>query len=283
MITSLQNEQVKHVVSLHEKKGRKEFNEFLVEGKRFVQEALLRNANIKKIYYCADPAAELFVGEESADIGYHDTSLIAIPRLIHEAKQHLIDIEEVSDAAMRKMSATEEPQGILAVVEKPTYDWQDIRIENNTMLLVIDSIQDPGNLGTILRTALAADVTQIILTKRTVDIYNPKVLRSSMGSVFSQVILSDKTPQEVENMCRSNHCAMVILAMDGTSIYRSDIHHDYPLALIIGSEAVGPDVYFMEKADKKITIPMFNNVESLNASMAAGIFLYEMRRQGQFL
>lgn len=272
MITSLQNEQVKHVVSLHDKKGRKEFNEFLVEGKRFVQEALLRNAEIKRIYYCTEATAGL------STIKGH-----AISQLIHEADRQHINLEEVSDVVMRKMSATEEPQGILAVIEKPTYDWQDIRIENNTILLIIDGIQDPGNLGTILRTALAANVTQLILTKTTVDLYNPKVLRSSMGSIFSQVILSDKTPQEVENMCRSNHCTLIVSAMDGASIYQSDIRDDYPLALIIGNEAVGPDGYFMENADKKYAIPMFNNVESLNASMAAGIFLYEIRRQGQFL
>ncbi|UWG97803.1 RNA methyltransferase [Dehalobacter sp. DCM] len=271
MITSLQNEQVKHVVSLHEKKGRNEFGEFLVEGKRFVQEALLRKAIIRKIYYCADSDAT------------NNELMITIPQLIQEAEKQHTHYEEVSETVMRKMSATEEPQGIVAIVRKPIFDWQDIRIEENTILLVIDGIQDPGNLGTILRTALAADVTQIILTKKTVDVYNPKVLRSSMGSIFSQTIILNKTPQEVGNICRSNQCTMVVSAMDGSSIYRSDIRKDYPLALIIGNEAIGPDAFFTEKADKKYAIPMFNHVESLNASMAAGIFLYEMRRQGQFL
>ncbi len=274
MIVSLQNEQVKHVVSLHDKKGRKEYREFLVEGKRFVQEAILRQAQLKKIYYTAQDAAM-----EKSDL----QQSLSIGGLVTEIRALGIEAEEVSEAVMRKMSATEEPQGILGIIRKTEFDWQDILIEKDTILLVVDGIQDPGNLGTILRTALAADVKQIILTKKTVDLYNPKVLRSSMGSVFSEVILADKTPEEIAIFCRQKECSMVVSTMGGTSIFKTNIREDYPLALIMGNEATGPSAFFMEKAAKHYSIPMFNNVESLNASMAAGIFLYEMRRQGQFL
>ena len=169
----MQNEQVKHVVSLHSNKNRKEFGEFIVEGKRFVQEALLRKAKINKIYYCP----------QNEKISY----------LIEQALQKQIPVEEVTEAVMHKMSTTKEPQDILAIAEKHEYDWQDISLNKNSILLIIDQIQDPGNLGTILRTALAADVQDIIMTKGTVDIYNPKVLRSSMGAIFSlRILLEDR-------------------------------------------------------------------------------------------
>lgn len=268
MITSLQNQLVKHVAALHEKKGRKQYGEFLIEGKRFVQEALLRKAKIKTIYYCLGKSEELRLKDFN---------------LIDYASETGIALEEVSFEVMRKMSATEQSQGILAVIEMPGYDWENLSMERSTILLILDGIQDPGNLGTIFRTALAADVKQIILTERTADPYNPKVLRSSMGSIFSQIILKNKSPEEIAIFCSKHKYKMVISDIGGKSIFEQHLSEEYPLALIIGSEAEGPSDYFSHKAELKFSIPMFNNVESLNAAMSAGIFLYELRRQGQFL
>ncbi len=262
MITSLQNEQVKHVVALHKNKGRSESEEYLVEGKRFVKEAFSRQAQVKKIYYVT-------TGE--------------LTNLVEQAIFLGIPVQEVSEDVMRKMAATEEPQGILAIIEKTYPGWENIITAKNTIILVLDNIQDPGNLGTILRTALAADVRQIILTSGTVDLYNPKVMRSSMGSIFSQKILTDKKPQEIVNFFRQNRYTLAISSMEGNSIYSELASTYYPLALVIGNEAIGVSDYFVKQADIKYSIPMFNQVESLNAAMAAGIFLYELRRQGEFL
>lgn len=264
MITSLQNEQVKHIVSLHNSKGRRDHGEYLIEGKRFVEEALLRKAKVNKVYYCTFPNSEVIC-------------------LVDQAMKLGIEAEEVSEPVMRKMSSTEEPQGILARVERTKTDWQDVSADTHSILLIIDNIQDPGNLGSILRTALAADVFQIILTKGTVDLYNPKVLRSTMGAVFSQTVLMDKTPQEVVNFCKEKNVVLAVSTMEGLPIFREDTSSIFPLALVIGNEAFGPSDIFLEHAAKKFSIPMFNNVESLNAAMAAGIFLYELRRQGGFL
>lgn len=265
MITSLQNDQVKQIVALHHNKGRKESKQFLIEGKRFVNEAFLRQAQMKKIFYCSSLT--------SSDI----------PGLMNQAALLGIPVEEVSEAVMRKMSSTQEPQGILAIVEKPDFEWEDIIIDSRTILLVLDDIQDPGNLGTIIRTALAADVRQIVLTKGTVDLFNPKVLRSTMGTIFSQTFLVDKTPEEVVNFCREKNCTLAISTMEGISIFAEGTSPNYPLALVIGNEAFGPSKYFLEMAEKKYSIPMSNKVESLNAAIATGIFLYELRRRVQFL
>jgi TrmH family RNA methyltransferase len=265
MITSLQNEQVKQVVALHKGKGRKEYGQYLIEGKRFVKEAFRRRAKIRKLYYCYN--------SEESDLA----------NLVRQATIMGIPVQEVTDIVLKKMSATQEPQGILAILEKENVDWESIITGKNTILLVINGIQDPGNLGTILRTALAADVSQIILTKGTVDLYNPKVLRSSMGAIFSQKILNDKEPQEIVNFCKANNYTLAIATMEGNSIFKEETSTNYPLALVIGNEAFGPSAYFLEKAAKKYSLPMFNNVESLNVAMATGIFLYELRRQVHFL
>ncbi|RNC62940.1 MAG: 23S rRNA (adenosine(1067)-2'-O)-methyltransferase [Candidatus Dichloromethanomonas elyunquensis] len=268
MIISLQNEQVKHVVSLHHNKGRKDSGEYLIEGKRFVNEAFLRKASIKKIYYMLPIIQDKTV--EAAG-------------LVELAVSLGIPAEEVSENVMKKMSATEEPQGILAIVNKIKFFWSDIRTEDHSLILIVDGVQDPGNLGTILRTALAADVKQVILTKGTVDPYNPKVLRSTMGAIFSQIILTEKTPEEVVNYCSDQHITLAVSTMAGDTIFGEKTCDNYPLALVIGNEAFGPSEYFLKKAIKKYSIPMFNNVESLNVAMAAGIFLYELRRQVRFL
>jgi TrmH family RNA methyltransferase len=265
MITSLQNEQVKHVVALHRGKGRKEYGQYLIEGRRFVKEAFLRKTKILKLFYCFNP--------EESDLA----------NLVKQANIMGIPVEEVTDIVLKKMSATQEPQGILAILEKKNADWENIITGKNTILLVINGIQDPGNLGTILRTALAVDVSQIILTEGTVDLYNPKVLRSTMGTIFSQKILIDKAPQEIVNFCRVNNYTLAIATMEGNSIFKEGTSANYPLALVIGNEAFGPSEYFLNKAEEKYSLPMFNNVESLNVAMATGIFLYELRRQMHFL
>lgn len=262
---------------MHSAKGRKEAGQFLVEGKRFVQEALERNAKIVRIYYCTD------IKELPDDNSYNSKQYLSVAYLVEQAHKEQIPVEEVTEAVMKKISTTKEPQKILAIATKREYNWKDIDLEKKEILLIVDEIQDPGNLGTILRTALAADVRNIVLTKGTVDRYNTKVLRSSMGSVFSLKILTDKTPEEITNFCKSNNYIITVSTMEGNSIYQEKISENLPLALVLGNEAFGPAKIFHEEADKRLSIPMFNTVESLNVAIAAGIFLFEIRRQLGFL
>ena len=268
---------MKQVVTLHSTKGRKEAGQFLVEGKRFVQEALERNAKITRIYYCSD------IKELQDDNSYNFKQYLSVANLVEQAHKEQIPVEEVTETVMRKISTTKEPQRILAIAAKGEYDWKDIDLEKKDILLIVDEIQDPGNLGTILRTALAADVRNIVLTKGTVDIYNTKVLRSSMGAIFSLKILTDKIPEEITNFCKTNNYSLTISTMEGTSIYNEKISGNIPLALVVGNEAFGSAKIFHQEADKKLSIPMFNTVESLNVAIAAGIFLFEIRRQLRFL
>ncbi|TGE31061.1 RNA methyltransferase [Desulfosporosinus sp. Sb-LF] len=264
MIESLQNEQVKYVASLQRRKAREEAQLFVVEGWRFVEEALSRNAPIKKIYVCPERSPL-------------DWQLI-----LNRLHERSIPFEEVDERVLRKMSATEEPQGILAVVRQTGYSWLDIHIDRHSVLLIVDGVQDPGNLGTILRTALAAGVRNVCLTPGTVDLYNPKVLRSTMGALFSLILLPDKQPEDILNFCRDRGLRVLVGDIEGSSLYRTRLTAG-PLALVVGNEGKGPSLSFRSADIQRVTIPMAQDVESLNVAMATGILLYEIVRQRDFL
>lgn len=260
---SLQNEQVKQVVNLRRRKGREEARQFVVEGRRFVEEALNREAGILRVFKC--PQREQPEWK---------------PLLI-ELENRQVPIIEIDDRILYKISSTVEPQGILAVVQQPCFTWEDIRVDSRTVLLIIDGVQDPGNLGTILRTALAAGVHHVCLTKGTVDVYNNKVLRSTMGAIFSLKILADLSAGEIIEYCSLRALKLITADLQGEVIYGS-VMLKPPLALVVGNEANGPSPLFRDLARQRLKIPMDHNVESLNVAMATGILLYEIVRQRDF-
>jgi len=264
MIESLQNEQVKYVVSLQRRKAREEAQLFVIEGWRFVEEGVRRNAPIKKIFYCLEREP------------------LEWQPLLTRLREQCIPFEEVDARVLRKMSATEEPQGILAVVRQTNYSWSDLYINPKTVVLIIDGIQDPGNLGTILRTALASGVRYVCLTTGTVDLYNPKVLRSTMGAVFSLVLLPDQQPEDILDFCRRQRLSVFMGDIQGVPIYQTKLS-DGPLALVVGNEGKGPSLSFRDADIQQVTIPMEQEVESLNVAIATGILLYEIVRQRDFL
>jgi len=264
MIESLQNEQVKHVVSLQWPKARAQAQLFVVEGWRFVAEAVRRNAPITKVFVCLDRETPEW---ES----------------LHEALcERGIAYEEVNQRVLRKMTATEEPQGILAVVRQTSYTWADLQIDRKSVLLILDGIQDPGNLGTILRTALASGVSYVCLTPGTVDLYNPKVLRSTMGAIFSLVLLPGQLPEDILGFCKEQGLSVFMGDILGSSVYHTQLTEG-PLALVVGNEGKGPSPVFRNDEVHCVTIPMTHDVESLNVAIATGILLYEIVRQREFL
>lgn len=267
MITSLQNEQVKHVISLHKKKGREEWSQFLIEGRRFVQDALMRQAPVAKVFLCPDQ-----LGPEEDG-------------LLEGIKEKGIPVVWVDWKVMDRMSATEEAQGILAIVDKTEISWEDwAGTGEQGCWLIVDGVQDPGNLGTMMRTALAAGVTQVVMSKGTVDIYNPKVLRATMGTFFSMKVLTDQEPEEILHYCSRYDIKPVTADMGGISLYEKEVEFWHlPLALIVGNEGNGPCALFRGQRIEKISIPMANQVESLNVGMAAGIILYERFRRNSLV
>ena len=262
IITSKDNSKIKYIRSLQQKKYREREKKYLVEGLRFAEEALGYPADIDTVVYT--PA--LMEGRRGRD-------------LVAKAAALGLTLVAVSDTVFKELSGTETPQGIMAVMkmdEKPFAP--DAIADEGGLLLVVDGVQDPGNLGTIVRTADAAGVKNIILLKGTVDIYNPKTLRSTMGSVFRVNCHIWNDSLELAALFRDKGIRLYVAsAGGGKTIYEAD--YNGPVALVLGSEAAGPGAVLTEQADSVITIPMLGNAESLNVAVAAGIIIFEAVRQ----
>jgi RNA methyltransferase, TrmH family len=255
VITSSQNPKLKLVRSLMGRpKERREANAFVIEGVRLVEEAVSAGWKFRFVLY-SDGLSER--GQDLIKI------LIA----------NRIDVEEVSGDLLQKASETETPQSILAVLE-----FCQLSIpEHPGFILIPDQIRDPGNLGTLLRTAAATGVQAVFLPPDTTDAFAPKVVRSGMGAHFKLPIHS-LSWEEIKE--RTNHLDTYIADMEGRVCWEMDLRS--PLALIIGSEAEGASQAARDLATYRISIPMAGTVESLNAGVAGSVLMFEVVRQRKY-
>jgi TrmH family RNA methyltransferase len=192
-----------------------------------------------------------------------------------------VDVEEISASLMKSLSETESPQGIVAVLELiqlPTLaPYTSVGVTNSpNFVLIPDQIRNPGNLGTLLRTAAAAGVQAVLLPPETTDAFAPKVVRSGMGAHFRLPIYL-MSWEEIQRFCESENLRIYLADMEGQSCWETDLHQ--PVALIIGSEADGASESARKLANQKISIPMNGNVESLNAGVAGSVLMFEVVRQ----
>lgn len=263
-ISSPANEKIKLVTQLQSKaSARRKQKMFVVEGIRMYEEI---------------PASELvatYVSEK-----YYDETIKA-GKLSKEAKANLSirDYYIVADSVFKNMSDTVTPQGILAIVKQKEYSLEDI-INNgkDKVFIVLESIQDPGNLGTIVRTAEGAGVAGIIMNKETVDIYNSKVIRSTMGSVYRVPFMVTENLSETIEELKKNNVTVFAAHLKGDEYYAQNLYEG-SVAFLIGNEGNGLSDEIAKKADKYVKIPMDGMVESLNASVASAILMYEAKRQ----
>lgn len=262
-ISSKDNEFIKHIKKLKDKKYRDEANEYIIEGIKLIEEAIKENAAIKQIVIC----------EEN-----EKTNAIS-KSLMYEISKY--DCIYVTKQVFNSITQVVAPQGIFAIVEKgPVYGDELKKQEvdyTQDIIVALDDIQDPGNLGTILRTIDSCGLKQILVSKGTVDSYNPKVVRSTMGAIFRINIV------ECEDLCKSikearkHHFKLQVTTLDSnTTIY--DVDYKKKL-IVIGNEANGVSKEIQDMADEKVKIPMLGKTESLNASVATGVVLYEYTRQ----
>lgn len=257
IISSKENELIKHIKKLKDKKERDASGEYIIEGIKLVKEAIQENANIKQIVVCDDC-------EKSE----------SIPKdLMYEiAKRECI---YVTSKIFNYITEVKAPQGILAIIEK-TNKNQEIDYTQE-IIVALDDVQDPGNLGTILRTVDSIGLTQILVSKGTADCYNPKVVRSTMGAIFRiKVIECEDLAQTLKEIRKHKFKTVVTSLQTENTIYDIDYHKK---VIIIGNEANGVEQQIQESADEKVKIPMLGKTESLNASVATGIVLYEYVRQ----
>lgn len=255
MITSIHNSAIKNVIALQKKgKIRKEQNTFVVEGIKMFSE-------LPKERHIITYVSEGFLSEEN-----------------REALLEHIHYEVVSDKVFQEMSDTKTPQGILSLVKQVHYQLSDLLMGTQPVhFMILEDIQDPGNLGTIFRTAEGAGVTGIIMTKGTVDIYNPKVIRSTMGSVYRIPFLYTENSIEIIYQIKKNAVLYAAHLQADHSYYEEDYRES--CAFLIGNEANGLREETAKLADHWISIPMEGRVESLNAAVAASILMYEVHRQ----
>lgn len=252
VITSSQNSKLKLVRTLMGRaKERREANAFVVEGVRLIEEAVNAGWQFQFALY-SDGLSER--GQT----------------LVETLSTNNIEVDEVAGDLLQKLSDTETPQGILAVLE-----LTNLPIPNSpNFILIPDQIRDPGNLGTLLRTAAATGVQVIFLPPETTDVFSPKILRAGMGAHFRLPIHS-MTWEEIKTQTKG---MQILLAdMDGTSCWETDLRK--PLALIIGGEAEGASDEAQRLAAQKISVPMAGNVESLNAGVAGSVLMFEVVRQ----
>ena len=257
VITSKDNEFVKHVKKLKEKKYRDQSQEFIIEGIKLVKEAIEEKANIKQIIICDN---------------CEDSGIIPKDLMYEIAKYNCV---YVTENILKTMSDVNAPQGIMAIIERNN---NENNIDyNQDIIVVLDDIQDPGNLGTILRTVDSIGLNQILVSKGTADCYNPKVVRSTMGAIFRIKIIECADLEQTLKEIQKNNFKLVVSSLQtNNSLY--DINFNKKV-IIIGNEAKGVEPQIQKMADEKIKIPMLGKTESLNASVATGIILYEYVRQ----
>lgn len=259
-LTGSQNPLIKEVRALKSKSGREEKGLYLIEGIRFVTEALKENIELRYVMF-----SETYL----SDRGSQD--------LLRSIEESSLDSYVIPDSLFASISDTQTPQGILAILNLERKQLKDTELAGE-LLVILDTIKDPGNLGTIIRTADAAGCGGVIVPDGCVDVYNPKVLRSTMGSIFHVPVCHCSNIAEAMNTTRKCGFKLCASHLEGSiSIYDADLSGK--VALIIGSEAEGIGDKTAEEADILIRIPMGGRAESLNAAVAAGIMIFEAVRQ----
>ena len=258
MITSISNIQMKNLIKLQKNaRTRKEQHAFVTEGRKMFEEAkalgIVKRAYISKSYV---EASEEDVEKYFQGIAY----------------------EIVADKVLKEVADTMTPQGILAIVEKPEYRLEDMIAGESVALLLLEDLRDPGNLGTLMRTAEGAGMTGVIMSKETVDLFNPKVVRSTMGSIYRVPFVYVENFTEALGEMQKQEIKIVATDLKGKNAYDEEKYTN-KIGIVIGNEAKGISEETRDRADILVRIPMCGKLESLNASVAGGIMMYEVFRQ----
>lgn len=253
-ITSIQNPTIKLVKELQKKKStRKKQQLFIVEGIRAVQE-IPKHIRIEQV----------LVSEQIEESTYEGLNV----------REVLVVTEEI----FKSISDTQTPQGMMAIVKIPEVSLESLEVEDGPYL-VLENLQDPGNLGTIVRTAHAFDFKGILMTKGCVDLYSPKVVRSTMSSLFYVPVVTDYSIEEIITYLKKSQVTLYTTALTKKAQPIQNIAFNKRMALVIGNEGNGVSEYCLAETDYNMIIPMPGGAESLNASVAAGVCMYEMTRQ----
>jgi TrmH family RNA methyltransferase len=260
MITSQENPGIKFLKSLLTPQGRRKNNSFIIEGFKLFREALTAGSNIEVFFYSP--------GAIESQEGLFLKEII---------RKNTVNSCLISDVLMKSLCDTVSPQGILAVIKKEIDYNEEIDFSDHIWLLAYE-IQDPGNLGTIIRTADAAGVKGIFLSQGTVDVTNPKVIRATMGSFFHIKLFKIKNMESFILNSKKKGVTFITTSVSSGKEY-FNIKYPSPSVLIVGNEGHGLPDDIIQGSDLTVTIPVYGKAESLNVGIASGIILYEIARQ----
>lgn len=260
-ITSPQNQLIKQVCSLQYKKHRDKQGLFVVEGVRLIEEASQSDWQIAACIYSEDIADNARVQAVISRLASSTCRIVKVPRHIYD-----------------RISDTEQPQGILAIVHKRHYSLAQVINQQTSLISVLDNLQDPGNVGTLIRTADAAGCDCVILSAGCADIYANKTVRATMGSVFHLPIVSNVALEEFYPLLKRTGIRVVATSLDSDNLYfQTEFIHN--TAVVFGNEGNGVSATTLSYADGTAKIPIYGQAESLNVAAAAAIIFYEAVRQ----
>ena len=260
-IDSPKNPTVKDLVRLRERRVREREGRYLIEGTREVQRAVQAGVSVQEMFVCPAllrPEGEALVNDLSTDDS-------ALPRT------------DLSEAAFSRVSLRQNPDGVLATAAMASKGLASLTLRENALVLVIDGVEKPGNIGALLRTADAADLDAVFVTGAGTDLYNPNVIRASVGSVFSRPVLAVETAELLEFLQAKNF-ALVATTPDAEKSYWEESYGGSS-AIILGTEHEGLGRAWLEQADTRVRIPMHGLADSLNVSVSGALLLFEALRQ----
>lgn len=260
-ITSIQNPFIKSLVQLQEKaKARRQSGTFLIEGKREIELAIKGKYEIETLLFLPELISNDYLSKLS---------------------KNRIDSIEINKEVYQKLAYRDTTEGILAVAKTKSLALSDLKLPKNPLILVMESIEKPGNIGAMLRTCDAAKIDAVILANSKTDLYNPNIVRSSVGCLFTNQIATATTEEAIAFLKEKN------IAIFGATLQNSNSYHtqDYaiPSALVVGTEATGLTQPWRDNATQNIIIPMQGEIDSMNVSVAAAILLFEAKRQRGFI
>ncbi len=249
------------MVLLQEKaKARKQTGTFLIEGKREIELAIKGNYEIETILFLTD--------------------LVSENQIFEFSKNQEIEFIEISKEVYQKLAYRDTTEGILAIAKTKSLRLSDLKLSENPLILVAESPEKPGNIGAILRTADAANLDAVIIANPKSDLYNPNIVRSSVGCLFTRQIATGST-LEIIAFLKSKNIAFYCATLQDSTSYHTQ-NYTTPTAIVVGTEATGLSQEWRDNATKNIIIPMQGEIDSMNVSVAAAILIFEAKRQRGF-
>ncbi len=259
-ITSIQNPYIKSLVQLQEKaKARKQSGTFLIEGKREIELAIKGNYQIETILFLPDLISKDQITKLSNDS---------------------IEFIEINKEVYQKLAYRDTTEGIIAIAKTKSLSLLNLKLSENPLILVMESIEKPGNIGAMLRTCDAANIDAVIIANPKTDLYNPNIVRSSVGCLFTNQIAIG-TSEEIIQFLKNKNIAIFGATLQNSNFYHTQ-NYNTPTALVVGTEATGLTQVWRDNSKQNIIIPMQGEIDSMNVSVASAILLFEAKRQRGF-